>query len=502
MSALRISTQTPQSACPTGSASGSAADPGFGIALAAALSADDEAGQTSQAASPQDGPSEPANDSKRGVSPDAPTSLQMVAAPLLFAGLLAPAPRDTQPCASGSGVAGAPSPGSEGLVAPDAGPNGILTTDRSTTWVKPADPGPPGAQAGTTRNVGDTGAGVQPAEAGQQADDQATGPVAGGGARETAAGARPPGSGLLSAVPPGSLHVAASGAVGSPSAPAEAGASDAKAGPGGPAANGAGVLNITGLAAAMQHAAAAHGPAGEPGRRNRGDGGEAELRASAAPSSGGTTHNQHGAQALVSAVAQVLQRRDDQDATQSGASDPGGAASPVDPPATGEAARIEAAQTPDAPEQAGAGVARSAAPVLAAMAGRLVKSADGGATSFEFRISPPELGWIEAKLEIGGEGDARATITVQRPDTLGDMIRASRELERAFADLGLKLSADAISFRLAADSGTGGWAGGHEQLEHRPNRYGQGAGNDGEETVQEIGPIAERWRKARLDIWA
>jgi hypothetical protein len=268
------------------------------------------------------------------------------------------------------------------------------------------------------------------------------------------------------------------------------------------------VLASAGLAAAMQHAVGALAPAevhtraDAPGRRNRGEGGEPELRAAAAHSSGGATPMQQGAQALISALAQVLQRREEQDASQSGASDPGGAAIPVDPPAMGDAVRAEAAQTADVPEQAGASVARGAVAVLAAMAGRLVRSADGAATSFEFRISPPELGWIEAKLELGGEGEARATITVQRPDTLGDMIRASRELERAFADLGLKLSADAISFRLAADSGAGGWAGGHDQLERRPNRYGQGAGNDGEDAIQEIGPIAERWRKARLDIWA
>lgn len=244
--------------------------------------------------------------------------------------------------------------------------------------------------------------------------------------------------------------------------------------------------------------------AGATGQRGRGDGAARQAGASAPQGGVGAAPAQQGAQAFIGALAQAAQRREDPDPAGAGltGTDPTAAAAPVDPTGLGEAVKGDAGQAADAPEQATATAARVAIPVLAAMAGRLVRSADGGATSFEFRIAPPELGWIEARLELGGEGEAQATITVQRPDTLSDMIRAARELERAFADLGLRLSADAITFRLAADPGAGGWAGGQDHGEQRANRYARGAGKDDGESVQDIGPIAERWRRARLDIWA
>lgn len=173
----------------------------------------------------------------------------------------------------------------------------------------------------------------------------------------------------------------------------------------------------------------------------------------------------------------------------------------IDAPAGADAGKLDAAASADAPDQAAAPAPRNPAPLLAAIAGRVMRTADGGATSFDIRIAPPELGRIDAKLEIVGDGEATATITVERADTLSDMVRAAKELERAFADIGLKLSADAISFRMSGD-GAGAWSRNDARSDAQQLRYGAARASNSEEPVREIGPIAERWRKARLDVWA
>lgn len=112
-----------------------------------------------------------------------------------------------------------------------------------------------------------------------------------------------------------------------------------------------------------------------------------------------------------------------------------------------------------APHANAAGAARDAAVVrwdpsaIAAFAARFARRAADGATRFELRMDPPELGRVDVKLDIDAEGRARAQLTVERPETLAEMTRHARQLERALNEAGVELGEDGVQFQLAADAG-------------------------------------------------
>lgn len=91
---------------------------------------------------------------------------------------------------------------------------------------------------------------------------------------------------------------------------------------------------------------------------------------------------------------------------------------------------------------------RMDADALAQLAHGFARRVQGGATRFELRLDPAELGKIDVKLDIDAEGRARAAIAVERPEALTELQRNARALERALADAGVSLEEDGLSFSL------------------------------------------------------
>jgi len=79
------------------------------------------------------------------------------------------------------------------------------------------------------------------------------------------------------------------------------------------------------------------------------------------------------------------------------------------------------------------------------------KFADGGRV-FDIRLDPPELGRVEVRLELGPDNRVSAVLSAERADTLAELQRSARDLEKALAEAGLDLSEDGLSFSLSEDA--------------------------------------------------
>ncbi len=76
-----------------------------------------------------------------------------------------------------------------------------------------------------------------------------------------------------------------------------------------------------------------------------------------------------------------------------------------------------------------------------------------GSRVFGIRLDPAELGRVDIRLELSHTNRVHATLTVERGDTLAEMQRSTRELERALNDAGLELAEDGLTFQLSEGAG-------------------------------------------------
>lgn len=71
-----------------------------------------------------------------------------------------------------------------------------------------------------------------------------------------------------------------------------------------------------------------------------------------------------------------------------------------------------------------------------------------GSSRFDIRLSPEDLGRIDVKLDIDGDGRVRAHLVVDRPETLAFLQRDGDSLQRAFEQAGFKPAETGIAFSL------------------------------------------------------
>jgi flagellar hook-length control protein FliK len=91
-------------------------------------------------------------------------------------------------------------------------------------------------------------------------------------------------------------------------------------------------------------------------------------------------------------------------------------------------------------------------PVPEQLAVHIQRAARDGLDRIDIRLSPAELGRIEVRLEFGHDGRLTATIAADRPETLDQLQRDARGLERALEAAGLKTDAGGLSFNLRGDN--------------------------------------------------
>jgi len=117
---------------------------------------------------------------------------------------------------------------------------------------------------------------------------------------------------------------------------------------------------------------------------------------------------------------------------------------------------------------------------LSAVPLALGMKAMAGASRFEIRLDPAELGRIDVRLDIDNEGNVKARLTVDRVDTLQMLQRDARMLERAFEQAGLKPSEEGIDLSLRDDRGDESRREAREgDDETRPQPHSAGIGETG-----------------------
>lgn len=86
---------------------------------------------------------------------------------------------------------------------------------------------------------------------------------------------------------------------------------------------------------------------------------------------------------------------------------------------------------------------------------QLTKAVQNGQNKITVQLRPEELGRVEVKLDIGGDGRVKAMFMADKPETLDLLQKDSRVLERALQEAGLKTDNNSLSFNLHGKEGNG-----------------------------------------------
>ncbi len=87
-------------------------------------------------------------------------------------------------------------------------------------------------------------------------------------------------------------------------------------------------------------------------------------------------------------------------------------------------------------------------PIVALPATIALRALDG-ASRFDIRLDPDDLGRVDVALEIDGNGNIRASIAAEKPEALQLIVREARALEQAFDQAGFQRDSNALSFSLS-----------------------------------------------------
>ena len=107
-----------------------------------------------------------------------------------------------------------------------------------------------------------------------------------------------------------------------------------------------------------------------------------------------------------------------------------------------------------------------------------------GATRFQIRLDPAELGRVDVQLDIRDNGEVHANLVVDRVETLAMLKRDAQTLQYAFEQAGLKQAADGITFSLRGE-------GQNNQNAQRDGGHNRRQGENAEPTSVPNAQIAE-----------
>ncbi|WP_446694990.1 flagellar hook-length control protein FliK [Rhodopseudomonas telluris] len=81
--------------------------------------------------------------------------------------------------------------------------------------------------------------------------------------------------------------------------------------------------------------------------------------------------------------------------------------------------------------------------------------ANGGASRFEIRLDPAELGRIDVRIDVDRHGQVTSHLTVEKPETLAMLRQDQTQLQRALDNAGLKTGDSGLQFSLRDQSSSG-----------------------------------------------
>lgn len=99
-----------------------------------------------------------------------------------------------------------------------------------------------------------------------------------------------------------------------------------------------------------------------------------------------------------------------------------------------------------------AALARFTPQTTQTLAAQIARKFSDGARVFDIRLDPQELGRVDVRLELGPDNRVSAILSAERSETLAELQRSARDLERALEEAGLDLSEDGLSFNLSDGS--------------------------------------------------
>jgi len=146
----------------------------------------------------------------------------------------------------------------------------------------------------------------------------------------------------------------------------------------------------------------------------------------------------HRAAAVEAPVAQ---------SAETNAAAPNAGTDAMQPAALTAPAQTTPAATPASPAATQLAPQAAAVP-LAGVAIEIASHAEAGKNHFEIRLDPPELGRIEVRLDVDGDGNVTTRMIADRADTLNLLRRDAAGLERALQDAGLKTADNSLQFSL------------------------------------------------------
>jgi chemotaxis protein MotD len=115
--------------------------------------------------------------------------------------------------------------------------------------------------------------------------------------------------------------------------------------------------------------------------------------------------------------------------------------------------------------------ANDGAPVpVHALAVTIAARASQGATRFDIRLDPAELGRIDVQLTVDREGHVKSKLVVEKQETLDLLQRDQRNLEKALAQAGVQTREGSLEFSLR-DQGGQNARGDQQQPDQRSSRH-------------------------------
>lgn len=109
------------------------------------------------------------------------------------------------------------------------------------------------------------------------------------------------------------------------------------------------------------------------------------------------------------------------------------------------------------------GTSLATATPIAGLAVVIAARAKAGSNQFDIRLDPPELGRIDVRLDVNGNGQVTTHVTADRADTLQLLQSQQPQLERALDQAGLKTADNGLQFTLRDHSFAGQQNGSNSQ---------------------------------------
>ncbi len=87
------------------------------------------------------------------------------------------------------------------------------------------------------------------------------------------------------------------------------------------------------------------------------------------------------------------------------------------------------------------------APAAEQVAFHIGKSAKSGTDRIRINLTPEDLGRVEIKLDMHKDGQIKAVIAADKPETMEWLMRDAKQLERALQDAGFKTDSNSLQFQ-------------------------------------------------------